>query len=99
MESVNQQRVDSLNSLAVYCARNGQLKLAEQLWSQALQLDPHVIAIRSNLARLFFQLGRFQDILSLVDDLNSQAQLPAAFAALLGQAGLRCGRPELALRW
>lgn len=99
MESVNQQRVDSLNTCAVNCARNGQLQLAEQLWSQALQLDPHVIAIRSNLARLFFQLGRFQDILSLADDLNPQAQLPAAFAALLGQAGLRCGRPELALRW
>ena len=84
MESVRQQRVDTLNARAVNCARNGQPQLAEQLWSQALQLDPDALAIRSNLARLFFQSGRFQDILSLADDLNPQTPLPAALAALLG---------------
>ena len=99
MESENQQRVEALNARAVNCARSGQTLQAEQLWSQALQLDPDAIAIRSNLARLFFQLGRFQSVLNLTDGLNHESPVPAALAALIGQAALRCGLPALALRW
>ena len=99
MESQNQQCVETLNTRAVNCARNGQTLQAEQLWSQALQLAPDAIAIRSNLARLFFQLGRFQSVLKLADGLDHESPVPAALAALIGQAALRCGLPALALRW
>lgn len=99
MGSNCQQQVEALNSQAVTMARNGQTKLAEQLWSQALQLDPEAIPIRTNLARLYFQVGRFNDVLQLSRDLEPHHSFPAAFAALIGQSALRMSEPALALRW
>jgi tetratricopeptide (TPR) repeat protein len=94
-----QHQVEALNARAVSFARSGQPQLAEQLWSQALDLDPDAVPIRTNLARLYFQIGRFADVLKLSAYLETQAAYPAALAALIGQAALRLDEPATALRW
>lgn len=99
MGSDHQHQVEALNSQAVTMARNGQIKLAEQLWSQALQLDPDALPVRSNLARLYFQAGRFDDVVELGRQLKPHHSCPPALAALIGQSALRLREPALALHW
>ena len=94
-----QHQVEALNAKAVSMARSGQARLAEQLWSQALQLDPDAIPIRTNLARLYFQVGRFDDVLKLSHFFETRHSCPAALAALIGQSALRLNESATALRW
>ena len=99
MDPKLQHQVEALNAKAVSMARSGQSHLAEQLWSQALQLDPDAIPIRTNLARLYFQIGRYDDILKLSYYFDTHHSYPAALAALIGQAALRLNESATALRW
>jgi Flp pilus assembly protein TadD len=99
MDASLQQQVEALNSQAVVLARSGQANIAEQLWSQALQIDPDAIPIRTNLARLYFQSGRFDDVLQLSHPLEPDRSYPAPLAALIGQSALRANQPAVALRW
>jgi len=99
MHSNRQNQVQALNGQAVAMARSGQPHLAEQLWTKALELDPGAMPIRTNLARLYFQLGRFEEVLKLSQDLQPDDSFPAAFAALIGQSALRASESALALRW
>ena len=99
MEPDRQHQVEALNSQAVTMARNGQIPLAEQLWSQALLLDPDALPVRANLARLFFQAGRFEDVVELGRQLKPHHACPPALAVLIGQSALRLREPALALRW
>lgn len=99
MDIKRQHQVEALNRQAVAMARSGQSPLAEQLWSQALQLDPDATPIRANLARLFFQAGRYADVLNLCQHLEPTQTCPAALAALIGQSALRLSESALALPW
>lgn len=99
MDITHQHQVETLNRQAVAMARSGQSPLAEQLWSQALQLDPDAIPIRANLARLFFQAGRYAEVLNLCQHLRPSSTCPAALAALIGQSAIRLSKPAFALPW
>jgi uncharacterized protein (TIGR02466 family) len=93
METSSELRyqVEDLNRQAVAQVRQGRLEQAETLWLKALDLDPDQEALRGNLARLYFQLGRDADVLRL---LLVDACVPdtAALAMLVGQAALRSRR-------
>jgi Flp pilus assembly protein TadD len=99
MDSNLQNQVDALNGQALAMARSGHSQMAEKLWFQALLLDPEALPIRTNLARLYFQGGRFQEVLDLCQNLAPNFPYPPALAALVGQSALRLGQAAMALRW
>lgn len=95
----SQQRLEALNSEAVSMARRGQIAAAENLWLEVLSLEPGLLPVRTNLARLYFQTGRYLDVLNLCDPITPSVDVSAAFSALVGQASLRCSRFTNAVQW
>jgi uncharacterized protein (TIGR02466 family) len=94
-----QIRVENLNTRAVMLAREGNAKAAEKLWLEALELDPAAITIRANLARLYFQLSQFKDVLNLSDELSEGDTVTAALAALFGNSAIHLEQHAAALKW
>lgn len=97
--AVDPSFVKASNNLGVWHARNGQLDLAVETYTAALEREPGDVPLLTNLARAYQQLGRLDDAEAALAQIEGVQHNNPFFFVYRGEVALADGRTDDALAY
>lgn len=85
-----------LVSMGKEALKDGNVQMAAQAFSQALQADPENVEAAAGMARCFLEVGQAQDAKALIEQLPEEAQGHPDIVSVLGAIALKAHAAEAA---